>query len=91
MTSSGPQAVALAVLDLARVGRFADIRDRFTPSLRPMVAAAVLQAAWDSEVAQLGPVVSIGDPASESADAHVAVRAPTEVRPSRPPRAARCP
>jgi hypothetical protein len=39
MTSTGPQTVALAVLDLAQAGRFADIRDRFTPSLRPMVTA----------------------------------------------------
>ena len=73
MTATGPQTVALAVLDLAQAGRFADIRERFTPSLRPMVAAAVLQAAWDSEVAQLGPVVSVGDPASEPADADVSV------------------
>jgi hypothetical protein len=27
VTSTGPQAVALAVLDLARAGRFAEIRD----------------------------------------------------------------
>src|ERR1700691_1845063 len=73
MTSTGAQTVALAVLDLAQAGRFADIRDRFTPSLRPMVAAAVLQAAWESEVALLGPVASVGDPASESTAAHVAV------------------
>jgi len=73
MTSTGPQTVALAVLDLAQAGRFADIRDRFTPSLRPMVTAAVLQAAWDAEVAQLGAVVSVGDPSSEPADADVSV------------------
>jgi uncharacterized protein len=77
MTSTGPRTVALAILDLARTGRFADIRERFTPSLRPMVAAAALQAAWDAGVAQLGPVVSVGDPSSEPADAHiVAVRVP---------------
>ena len=34
MTSTGPQTAALAVLDLARAGRFADIRDRFAASLR---------------------------------------------------------
>jgi hypothetical protein len=46
MTSTGAKTAALAVLDLARAGRFADIRDRFAASLRPMIAAAALQAAW---------------------------------------------
>jgi dienelactone hydrolase len=73
MTSIGPQAGALAVLDLARAGRFADIRERFTSSLRPMVTAAVLQAAWDAEVAQLGPVVTVGNPSGEPAGADVFV------------------
>jgi uncharacterized protein len=73
VTSTGPQTVALAVLDLARAGRFAEIRDRFTPSLRPMVTAAVLQAAWDAEMTELGPVVSVGDPSSEPADADVSL------------------
>jgi uncharacterized protein len=71
MTTTGPQAAALAVLDLVRSGRFADIGDRLTPALRPLITAAVLQAAWEAQVAQLGPVVSVGDPASERADAHI--------------------
>jgi uncharacterized protein len=73
VTSTGPQAVALAVLDLARAGRFAEIRDRFTKGLRPMVTAAALQAAWDAEVAELGLVASIGAPASGPADARAVV------------------
>jgi hypothetical protein len=77
MTSTGPQTAALAVLDLARAGRFSDIRDRFAASLRPMIAAAALQAAWDAELARLGPVVSAGDPVSETADTRVVlVRVP---------------
>jgi predicted alpha/beta-hydrolase family hydrolase len=77
MTSTGAKTAALAVLDLARAGRFADIRDRFAASLRPMIAAAALQAAWDAEVARLGPVVSAGDPVSETADTRVVlVRVP---------------
>ena len=73
MTSTEPQSVALTILDLARAGRFTDIRDRFAPSLRPMVTADVLKAAWDAEVTQLGPVHSVGTPASEPADEHVTV------------------
>lgn len=65
MTSTEPETAALAVLDLARTGRFADIRDRFTPSMRPLVSADVFKAAWDAEVAQLGPLRSVGHPSSE--------------------------
>jgi dienelactone hydrolase len=73
VTSTGPQRVALTILDLARAGRFTDIRDRFALSLRPMVTADVLKAAWDAEVAQLGPVHSVGTPASEPTNEHVTV------------------
>ncbi len=73
MTSAEPQTVALTILDLARAGQFTDIRDRFAPSLRPMVTADVLKAAWDAEVAQLGPVHSVGTPASEPVNGHVTV------------------
>ena len=58
MTLTGPRSVVLAVLDLARAGRFAEIRERFTPGLRPMVTAEALKAAWDAEAARLGPVAS---------------------------------
>lgn len=65
MTSTtGAQTVALTILDLAQAERFADIRDRFAPSLRPIVSADVLKAAWDAGVAQLGPVRSVGTPSA---------------------------
>ncbi len=72
MTPTEPQAVALTILDLAQAGQFTDIRDRFAPSLRPMVTADVLKAAWDAEVAQLGPVRTVGS-ASETANGQVTV------------------
>lgn len=71
MTSAEPQKVALTILDLARAGRFADIQRRFTPKLLPLVSADVLKAAWEAEVAQLGPVQSVGAPSSEPANEHV--------------------
>jgi uncharacterized protein len=71
VTSTEPEALALTVIDLARDGRFGEIRDRFAAGLRPLVAAATLQAAWDAEVAELGPVTSIGAPSSGQADAGV--------------------
>lgn len=73
MTLTGPRSMALAVLDLARAGRFAEIRERFTPGLRPMVTAEALKAAWDAEAARLGPVASVGDPSSEPTDGQVRV------------------
>lgn len=72
MTSTEPQAVALTILDLAQAGRFTDIRDRFAPSLQTMVSADVLKAAWDAEVAQLGPVRTVGS-ASETANEQTTV------------------
>lgn len=72
MTSTEPQAVALTILDLARAGRFTDIRERFAPSLQTMVSAEVLKAAWDAEVAQLGPVRTVGS-ASETANEQATV------------------
>ena len=68
MTSTDAQTAALAVLDLARAGRFDEIRELFAASLRPMVTAAALQAAWDAELARAGPVVSVGAPVSDPAD-----------------------
>jgi dienelactone hydrolase len=65
MTAPEPQAVGLAVLDLARAGRFGEIRDRFVAPLRPMVVADTLAHAWDTELAALGPVTGVGTPATE--------------------------
>lgn len=73
MTSTAPPTVALTVLDLAQAGRFAEIRERFAAGLRTMVTAEALKAAWDTAGAQLGPVVSVGDPSSTSTDAQVVV------------------
>ena len=62
---TGPEGRALTVLDLARAGWFAEIRDLFIEGLRPMVTAAALQAAWEAALAEHGPVTSAGAPASE--------------------------
>ena len=59
-----PRTVALAVLDQIRQGRYTEIRDRFPDGLRPMVTAEALAAAWDGELARLGPVTSVGEPTS---------------------------
>jgi len=40
-----PIEVALAVLDLARTGRFEEVRDRFDPTLLPLVNVDALRAA----------------------------------------------
>ena len=59
---------AMAVVELARTGQFDEIRELFTPGLRPMVTAAGLQAAWEAELAERGQLTSVGAPTSDPAD-----------------------
>jgi uncharacterized protein len=63
-----PEARALAVVELARAGQFDEIRELFTPGLRPMVTADGLRAAWDAELAERGQLTAVGDPVSDQAD-----------------------
>jgi dienelactone hydrolase len=65
--TSPAEDIALGIVDLARVGRFEAIRDYFTEALKPLVAPSALKAAWDAEVAQHGPLTSVGEPTSEEA------------------------
>src|SRR3984885_10057820 len=58
----------MAVVELARAGQFDEIRELFTPALRPMVTAAGLQAAWEAEMAERGQLTSVGAPPSDPAD-----------------------
>ncbi len=73
MIPSTPTEIGLAVVELARDGRFAEIRDLFAPQLRPMVAPEALQAAWVTELERRGPVTSVGEPVSEAAGAGMLV------------------
>ena len=63
-----PEARALAVVELARAGQFDEIRELFTPGLRPMVTADGLRAAWGAELAERGQLTAVGAPASDQAD-----------------------
>ncbi len=61
-------AAGLAVIELARQGRFEEITERFAPRLRPMVPAEALRGAWAAELARNGQLVSVGgDVVTESA------------------------
>jgi uncharacterized protein len=72
-----PEQQALAVIDLARGGRFEEIRGQFAPVLRRLVSARGLRAAWDAETAQRGQLRSVGEPVTKTAPAGVAtVRVP---------------
>ncbi|GIE77419.1 hypothetical protein Aph02nite_33690 [Actinoplanes philippinensis] len=59
--------VALAVIDLARAGRFADIEALFTPPLRAAVSADTLRTAWAAETARIGADWTVGTPVTEPA------------------------
>ncbi len=65
MASRTPAQTGLAVLDMARAGRFAEIRELFAPPLRAMVPPEALQAAWTAEISQRGPVCQVGTPGTE--------------------------
>jgi uncharacterized protein len=64
---TSPDTAALAVVELARQGRFTEIQQQFAPQLRPMVPAQALRAAWEGELAKHGPVASVGTPVTEPA------------------------
>ena len=58
---------ALAVMEMARAGRFDAIREMFAPQLQALVATEALRAAWTSEVDRRGEVSSVGTPIVEPA------------------------
>lgn len=66
-----PQATALAVVDMAYHGGFAEIEELFAPRLRAAVSVEMLRSAWENETGANGPVTSIGDPTSEPVDGAV--------------------
>ena len=62
-----PAETALAVIDMAQRGQFAELRMKFAPQLRPLVPAEALRAAWEAETAKQGQVSSLGTPVTEPA------------------------
>jgi uncharacterized protein len=68
-----PVQTTLSALDLARAGRFAEIRDMFAPQLQAMVPPEALKAAWEAELGRQGAVASVGAPVSEPVPAGVVV------------------
>ena len=73
MMATTPAATSLVVLETARAGQFAQIREMFAPQLRPMITAEAIQAAWSAELGRLGQVASIGASVSEPAQGGVVV------------------
>lgn len=59
--------IALTVIDLARAERFADIEALFAPSLRAVVSADTMRAAWAAERARIGADWTIGAATTEPA------------------------
>ncbi|MEW9554856.1 alpha/beta hydrolase [Nonomuraea sp. NPDC050783] len=62
-----PAAIATAVVELARHGRFADIETLFAPPLRAAASAETLQVAWESQLSRIGAISAVGTPISEPA------------------------
>jgi hypothetical protein len=68
-----PSEVGLAVLEMARAGRFDEVHDLFAPQLRPMVTTEALEQGWNAELERLGPIVSVGEPITEAAPSRTTV------------------
>lgn len=62
-----PSEVGLAVLEMARAGRFDEVHDLFALQLRPLVTTEALEQGWNAELERLGPIVSVGEPVTEVA------------------------
>ncbi len=71
--ATSPEQAALAALDLAQAGQFAQIKEMFAPPLRALVPPEALQAAWDAEIGRRGRVTGVGTPVSEPGDPGVTV------------------
>lgn len=65
--SATPGEAALAIIEMARQGQFAELLGRFAPPLQSMVSADGLRAAWEGELASSGTVTSVGTPVAEAA------------------------
>ncbi len=67
---------ALAVVELARADRFADIRERFAPAILALVNAEALRTAWTTAIDGIGGVDAIGTPVGEAGPGATVVRVP---------------
>jgi len=62
---TAPVEVVLSALELARAGRFAEIRELFAPPVRPLLTPEALEAGWNTELARQGPITNVGVPLAE--------------------------
>ncbi|MEU8148716.1 alpha/beta fold hydrolase [Nonomuraea sp. NPDC048901] len=65
MVERGPAATAMAVVEMAENGHFADIERLFAPPLRAVVSAEALRAEWEGLISRIGPISALGTPVSE--------------------------
>jgi hypothetical protein len=76
-----PAETARTALELARAGRFADLRELFAPALRDMVPPEALQAAWEAALSrQGGPVIAAGPPVTEPGPSGTEARIPVTLQ-----------
>jgi hypothetical protein len=55
---TAPQQAVLTALELARAGRFAEVRELFVPHLQDMVVPETLETAWTAGLARQGPIAA---------------------------------
>jgi hypothetical protein len=73
----GPAAISVALIAMAREGRFAEIRGMFAPPLQVLVSADALKIGWSVELDRLGPITHVGEPTCDPTQAGITmVRVP---------------
>jgi uncharacterized protein len=74
-----PEDAALTALDLAKAGRFDDVRAAFAAPLQAMVAPDALARGWSEALSREGAITSIGTPVTDPSGAGaVVVRVPVK-------------
>lgn len=62
VSTTNAAAIATAVVEMARDGRFDELERLFAPPLRTVASAQSMRVAWATEIASRGPVTTIGEP-----------------------------
>ena len=73
-----PVEQAMVVVELARGGRFEEIRDRFPPAILPLVNIEALRTAWSAAIESIGGIAAVGTAVSEDAPGGSVVRVPIQ-------------
>ncbi|MET0134058.1 MAG: hypothetical protein ABW215_10750, partial [Kibdelosporangium sp.] len=67
------EAGPAAVVEMALAGRFAEVEELYSASLRALAPAGTLRKGWATAIADYGPVSAVGKPVIEAGSITVSV------------------